>query len=202
MDRALSYLWSLPNLILNAKRVHDKNVSSRGRFNLFLTSLFCWNSGSSGCSGYARELWQGTHIPSIYQHQKDFSKYCCKSSCKSLWAWLAPLFLTSIILTTITNQTFSRFTDARRFSDSPASTKRLGEACWELYVQSFLPNLSVKLPRFPQFCLLSFLSSNHIHTTVFVNHLFFHHLLSCKLFDGMRSRWILIFEVERSNIDI
>ena len=107
-----------------------------------LTSLFCWNSGSSCCTGYTRELGQGTHIPSIYQHQKDFSKYCSKSSCKGLWTW---------------------------FGRSPSSTKGLGEACRELYVHSFLPKLSVKLPRFPQFCL-----------PFFVDHL-------SVSFDGMRS---------------
>ena len=119
-----------------------------------------------------------------------------------------PLFLTSIILTTISNRMFRHFAVALRSGDSPSSTGRLGETRRELYVQSFLPKLSVKLQGFPSFAfflpfffLYVFKSNTHQLLSIICSS---NQLLSCKLTDGMRSMWVLvlIIEVERSNTDI
>lgn len=59
--------------------------------------LFLWNSGNSGSWGFTGELWQGAHIPSIYEHQKDFCPHCCQSCCQSLWTRWDPFLCIHLI---------------------------------------------------------------------------------------------------------
>ena len=56
----------------------------------WLTSRCSWSSSSRG---YTRKLWQGAHIPSIYQYQKNFCEHCCQGGSQSIWAWYDLLVL-------------------------------------------------------------------------------------------------------------